>query len=131
MGKPSVDTVTNDLIEDVPDSIFETVDWDEHESDVKQKLIVADNPEPTIALLFKWISSLNDPIQYKPQSGTINPQEVYIAVDVPKKYFLEYELKEGFTHDTAENSVLTLEGYAWVQNTISAKLLKTYEEFKY
>jgi hypothetical protein len=113
----------------IPDEV-ETVDWGE---EVEVKVApepVATEPESTTQVLFKWVSALNDPIQYKPQSGTLIPQEVFIAVDVPNKYILERTVKEG-TADMADNVLLTLAGYAWVQNTIAATLLKSYEEFKY
>lgn len=122
MGKPYIDK-TGEMVEDA-----ESVDWGEDEVKVAPEPVA---PEFTIAIMFKWVSSLNDPIQYKPQSGTIVPQEVYLTIDVPVRYFVHYELKPGSPIDIAENCILTLDGYAYVQNTISAKLLKTYEEFKY
>ena len=117
---------------DSTDPDFETVDWGDADPEVKTEtleLLQRSNPEPTTQILFKWASSLNDPIQYKPQSGTLVPQEVFIAVDVPNKYILHVLYQQG-TADIAESCILTLDGYAWVQNTISAKLLKSYTEFK-
>ena len=121
----------SEVLDDVPDSVFEKIDWGD-EVEVKTgtlELLQRSHSEPTTQILFKWASSLNDPIQYKPQSGTLVPQEVFIAVDVPNKYILHVLYQQG-TADIAESCILTLDGYAWVQNTISAKLLKSYTEFK-
>ena len=125
----ALDNLHSHLDPDDPD--FEKIDWGD-EVEVKTgtlELLQRSHSEPTTQILFKWASSLNDPIQYKPQSGTLVPQEVFVSINVPNKYITHVTYHEGID-DIAESCILTLDGYAWVQNTISAKLLKSYTEFK-
>lgn len=82
--------------------------------------------EKTVTLYLRWSQSVIDPVQYKPLAPTLEPQDTYIAIEVPIKYVVKVPQKDLPTYTDA--MVLTPEGMAWVSREIAKTIHDTYLE---
>lgn len=93
---------------------------------VQPKEINLDEPEyegVKVAIAFKWTESHADPIDFKPYSPLLIPQDIFIIVEVPEPLVLAYDTAEnGF----ATKAILSLEGYSYVQHKLSLAIKKAY-----
>lgn len=104
------------------------ISWgDEPEKSMASEAAIdLDEPEyegVRIAIAFKWSEARTDPIDFKPYSPLLLPQDIFIIVEVPESLVLAYDTAEnGF----ATKAVLSLEGYAYVQHKLSLAIKKAY-----
>lgn len=105
----------------------ETIDWgDEEFPKTLPPSGTMEEPEyegATVRIVFKWTEAHNDPIDFKPYSPLLIPQDIFIVVDVPEPLVISHqEDSEGLAID----AVLSLEGYIFVQHKLSLAIKKAY-----
>lgn len=100
------------------------IDWGDEP--VQPKEIDLNEPEyegARISIAFKWSEARTDPIDFKPYSPLLIPQDIFIVVEVPEKLVISCQTdSEGL----AISAVLTLEGYSYVQHKLSLAIKKAY-----
>ena len=80
---------------------------------------MATNGNGTTKIRLKWMEARPDPMQYKPWSPVLEPQEVYIEVDLANKYLTN-------DHHKSKIVVLTPDGMAQVLKTVATALMRAY-----
>ena len=72
-----------------------------------------------IPVRFKWTSLSPDPIQYKPNNPTFEPQGVMVQILVPEEYILNIEAQP-------ESIVLSIDGMAYVLEQFRQSIYANY-----
>lgn len=93
---------------------------------VQPKEINLDEPEyegARISIAFKWSEARTDPIDFKPYSPLLLPQDIFIVVEVPEKLVISCDPSD---EGICSNAFLTLEGYSYVQHKLSLAIKKAY-----
>lgn len=83
---------------------------------------MADNK--TVKIRMAWIQCNTDPIQYKPLSPTLVPQDVFIEVEIPNE--------TRYVVGSPDGKVLTLtpDGMALAMQNLAKAIRATYSESK-
>jgi hypothetical protein len=79
--------------------------------------------EKTVRISMKWTQCNTDPIQYKPLSPTLLPENVWIEVEIPDnpKYVVRV---------TDKDVILTPDGMALAMQNLAKAIRATYSESK-
>lgn len=104
------------------------INWDDDEP---KKPVEPAIDEPVydkfILANFKWQECRTDPVNFKPYSPTILPENIWIQIAIPTALTVSYELIDG-SENIASSCVLTLEGFTYVQNAIKKAIEKNYHQ---
>lgn len=84
------------------------------------------NAGETVKVTFKWIHANPDFSQYKMLGFGLQPQEVYLTVEVPKIYIKSQWHERDAEGVSVEKTELTLDGMFWVCRHIGDKSKKVF-----
>ena len=77
------------------------------------------NGKGATKIRLKWIEARPDPMQYKPWSPVLEPQQTFIEVNVDNKHLANDPQK-------SDTVVLTPDGMAQVLKTVATALMRAY-----
>ena len=84
--------------------------------------------EKTVKIVMKWNQCNTDPIQYKPLSPTLNPENTWVVVEIPNDP--KYVVKDIYITDKITDIVLTPDGLALAMQKLAIAIRTTYSESK-
>jgi hypothetical protein len=84
--------------------------------------------EKTVKIVMKWNQCNTDPIQYKPLSPTLNPENTWVVVEIPNDP--KYVVKDIYITDKTTDIVLTPDGLALAMQKLAIAIRTTYSESK-
>jgi hypothetical protein len=84
--------------------------------------------EKTVKIVMKWNQCNTDPIQFKPLSPTLNPENTWVVVEIPNDP--KYVVKDIYITDKTTDIVLTPDGLALAMQKLAMAIRATYSESK-
>jgi hypothetical protein len=78
-------------------------------------------PEPTYTIYMEWTGCNTDPTSYKVLSPNLHPLDLRVAIEVPVKYFKDYDVD-------SHSGTLTPDGMAFASRQIALAITRIYAQ---